>query len=490
MGWGDRIAQAIRRWLKLQPPWSQSTITIREPYSYETDVIRNRIWYRGDADELHQLYGQLRDAGAGGSRFWAAVPSGRTIRKMHTGLPGVMVDTLVSIVMSDYDGMDFGVGNEIQAAAWEELDGATEFLTSAELGLAETLVTGGGAWRVCWDTGVTPYPWLEFYGEDRIQRHRTGGISFYTDYEVSNQVYQLEELREMGNIRYILRDSQGEPVPLDTVPTLSGLEDIALGVDMPMAVPLQIWPSTRWRGRGRSIFSGKTDDFDALDEVASQWMDAIRCGRVQRYIPEDLMPRNRETGEPMPIDDFGANYIKLRQSLRGEDGDDGKIETAQAKIDYSAFSSSYSSVLDMCLHGILSPASLGINIAADASGAAKREGKDITGFTRNKITAALETALPRAAVMLLQMYDWLCDRPMQRYAPTLSFGEYAAPDFNARVEAVRNAAACGAMSIEAQVTELWGGSKGDAWISEEIRRIKRDKGITEEEEDGAGDELP
>ena len=64
------------------------------------------------------------------------------------------------------------------------------------------------------------------------------------------------------------------------------------------------------------------------------------------------------------------------------------------------------------------------------------------------------------------------------YAASVSFGEYAAPDFNNRVETVGKASAYGVMSVETQVEELWGNSKDDEWKEAEIKRIKTEKGLT------------
>ena len=66
MGLGDRIAGVIRRWLKVDPAWrSIDNVRIREQYTYETDAMRDRIWYRGDADELRQFYGQVSSDSSG-----------------------------------------------------------------------------------------------------------------------------------------------------------------------------------------------------------------------------------------------------------------------------------------------------------------------------------------------------------------------------------------------------------------------------------------
>ena len=51
----------IRNWLDIIPADNRS-ITINEPLSFETEVIRNKIWYRGDAYELEQLYKQIGNA--------------------------------------------------------------------------------------------------------------------------------------------------------------------------------------------------------------------------------------------------------------------------------------------------------------------------------------------------------------------------------------------------------------------------------------------
>ena len=117
--------------------------------------------------------------------------------------------------------------------------------------------------------------------------------------------------------------------------------------------------------------------------------------------------------------------------------------------------------------------------------------EDATGFTRNAITAVLETALPKLAAALLQVYDWLSGRPIGEYHPSVSFGEYAAPDFATRVKAIREADAAGAMSVEAKVEELYGGSKKQDWIDAEIARLKAEQGIDDAGNPPSGeDDLP
>lgn len=53
----DNIKRGIRSWLQIQSanPYS---IQIQEIMDFELSAIRNRIWYRGDGNELEQLYQQ------------------------------------------------------------------------------------------------------------------------------------------------------------------------------------------------------------------------------------------------------------------------------------------------------------------------------------------------------------------------------------------------------------------------------------------------
>ena len=58
MNWRNSIMEKVKSWLKLQPA-NPSNINITEALDYEGNAVKNRIWYRGDGYELHQLYGQI-----------------------------------------------------------------------------------------------------------------------------------------------------------------------------------------------------------------------------------------------------------------------------------------------------------------------------------------------------------------------------------------------------------------------------------------------
>lgn len=479
----ERVKNMIRSWLEIQPAQGRG-LTIREPLSFETNVLRNRIWYRGDASELEQLFKLLGDDTVCRARFWAAAPQNETIRKAHSGLPGVMVDTLVAVVKADMNDLDFGE-DESAAGRWEELARENDFPKLVGQSIADTLVTGDGAFKISLDPEISTGPILEFWGADSVEYVRRHGriqeIHFLS--HVGDKGRMLKEIYKPGGVSYCLMDGDKE-VPLDAEESTADLKPVTFAWDFMLAVPVCFWPSSRWRGRGQSIFDRKNDPFDGHDEIISQWWDAVRAGRVQKYIPETLIPVDPKTGANLTPNSFGSNFIKVGTSNK-ENAQD-KIDTIQPEIRHEAFLASYMASLDMCLQGVMSPATLGIDVGKMSSADAQREKKDVTGITRNAITDALEKALPQLAQVTLAAQDLLDGRNPGVYEAQVSFGEYGAPSFDSRVQTIGNAASSGVMSVEAQVDELWGSSKDDEWKAKETARIRFERGIEEFPEPDVG----
>lgn len=487
---GEKVKSMLRNWLQIQPA-TQNSIVLQEPLSHQASVIRNQIWYRGEAAELEQLYKQLgAQDSTNAARFWAAVPANDVkLRKIHSGLPAILVDTLAYLVKSDMDDIEFKGGAGQQA--WEDITQELDFIESVGKGVVGTLVSGDGAWKIMIDgpedPDASPYPHVEFYEADRVEYiHKNGritGIRFWTTYREKHREYRLCETYRKGSVSYALFDGNNE-VSLDCVPELAGLKPVEFDGDFMMAVPLKFYDSPKFPWRGKAIYEGKLDDFDALDEVISQWWDAIRAGRVKKYIPRDLVPTDPETGKLKRLNDFGSEYI-VTESASGEN-DTNKIKMVQPEIRYEAFLSSYLAALDMCLQGIVSPATLGIDVGKMSSAEAQREKKDVTGYTRNMITGVLEKALPQLIRVILMTYDLMRGEAPGAYEPSIGFGEYGAPSFDARVETVNKAAAAATMSIETQVDQMWGNSKDEDWKAAEVARIKALRGIEEMPEPSIG----
>jgi len=482
----EKVKNMIRSWLNIQPA-NDNSITILEPMSFQANVIKNQIWYRGDASELHQLYSQLDDGYVGRSRFWAAAPANQSIRKIHSGLPSLIVDTLAYVVKSDLGDVEFKSGTG--KSEWNGISKEIDFLSLIGGAVVDTLVSADGAFKISVDTDISEYPMVEFYPANRVEyickRGYVTGIYFFTEYRVRDKVYQLRETYSKGSVSYALFDGDNE-APINTVPELADLKSVTFSGDYMMAVPLQVFKSPKFIGRGKSLFDTKTDDFDAHDEVVSQWMDALRAGRVQKYIPEDMIPRDPKTGALCSVNSFGTEFVQVNKPPK--EGTDSKLEVIQPEIKYEAFLNTYTATLDMCLQGIISPATLGIDVGKMSSADAQREKKDVTGNTRNTITGALEKVIPKLVSAILMTYDNMRGIEPGAYAPSIAFGEYGAPSFDSRIESVGKAATTGIMSTESQVDELWGNSKDDEWKKKEVERINQAKGLAEMSPPGVGDD--
>ena len=162
---GEKVKSMLRNWLQIQPA-AQNSIVLQEPLSHQASVIRNQIWYRGEAAELEQLYKQLgAQDGTNAARFWAAVPSNNLkLRKIHSGLPAILVDTLAYLVKSDMDDVEFN--RDAGKQAWEDITQELDFQDAVGKGIAGALKSGDGAWKIMIDDPkdpeASPYPHVEF----------------------------------------------------------------------------------------------------------------------------------------------------------------------------------------------------------------------------------------------------------------------------------------------------------------------------------------
>ena len=114
----DKMRDGIRHFLRIQDAPKQ-TFNIRELLNYDGNCVKNLIWYRGDSYELTQLYQNI-PGGSDGVKFWAARSTvGREIRKIHTGLPGIIVDRLTDIIINDFSQITFA--KDTDKRTWDDI---------------------------------------------------------------------------------------------------------------------------------------------------------------------------------------------------------------------------------------------------------------------------------------------------------------------------------------------------------------------------------
>jgi len=487
----------IIKLLKITPA-VEKKITIIEPLSFQGTVLKNQLWYRGDPSELEQFFKQAALDEVAKARFWASVPSTR-VRKIHSGIVQIVIDRLKDIVVADLDSIDFGEKTEKKPIKelWEEIDKDNTFEELLGQAVQGALSSGDGAFKISVDE-ISQYPIIEFYEADTVdfvsKRGRIQEILFYTTYTKKDKDYRLQETYGKGYVKYRLFDDQGKEVALTSVDETANLVDVTFLGDFIMGVPLKIFSSSKWKGRGKALFDSKTDDIDALDEVISQWLDAVRSGRVKRYIPEDLIPRDPDTGVLLESNPFDNQFVKVGSSMAEDEK--SKIDVSQPIIAYEAYQASYAGWLDLVLQGIISPATLGIDLKKTDNGEAQREKEKVTLYTRGQIVNALNKVIPKLVTAAMKAYDTMQEKTPAEYDVSVKFGEYASPGFDSTVEVVGKAKSYGIMSTERCVSELYGDTMTEEEQTEEVARIKAENSTaideplvkqngTDNEEEGA-----
>lgn len=470
----ESIASRMRSFLKIHTANGKS-FNIDELLDFDSNVAVNKIWYRGESYELNQLYKQLDDNQYG---FWGCVPTaGIEIRKIHTGLPKIMVNLLSSVVADDMQDVQFT--SEADNTLWRDIATENVFDALVKSAINKTLYTGDGAFKISIDTDISQLPIIEFFEADRIKLKRKRGrvveIIFKTAYSKDANTYILYEHYGKGYIRYELKNSFDKEVELDTLEQTAGLNNIEWDGDFMLAEYVSFYSSDKFDGRGQSVFDAKRDNFDALDETWSQWVDALRAGRTKTYIPENLIPRNPNTGELLKPNSFDNRFIKLAPSM--SENNDGKVSTESAIIQHDSYLATYITALDLCLQGLISPSTLGIDTKKLDNAEAQREKEKATLYTRQTIVSELQRVLPALIQSVFYAYQTLNKLPLNDVECDVTFGEYANPSFESQVETVGKAKAQGIMSIEASIDELYGDSRDDEWKKEEVERLKAEQGI-------------
>lgn len=480
------IKNMIRNWLEIDEPDSLR-IQIEQLTNYEGQAFINNIWYRGDARELSQLYKQIEES-QNNKHFWASSPSSNSnIRKIHTGLPAMIVDTLADISTDDLSNIEVKDRQE----EWEEINKEINLKDLINEATKSVLVEGDGVFKISVDTEISDFPIVEFYEGSRVEyeyeRGRIKSITFKTKKIINKIDYLLKEKYTKEGVEFSLENKEGIEMDMSEFPSLAKYKKVENTNQFMMAVPFIIYKSKKFKGRGKSILDGKLDNFDAYDEVWSQWMLALRKGQLKEYIPDSLLPRNPETGEIIRRNDFDTSFI-MTESDMSENGKN-QIQTTQGEIQHDALLSTYITALDQCLTGLISPSTLGIDTKKLENAEAQREKEKTTLYRRNQIVDKLNKVIIELVDVIFKVKDTMEEKEIKDTEVIPTFGGYANPSFEAQVETVGKASTSNIMSIEAQVEELWGDTKDEDWKKEEVQRIKEEKGIVSMDEPAIAEDI-
>ena len=211
---------------------------------------------------------------------------------------------------------------------------------------------------------------------------------------------------------------------------------------------------------GRSIFTGKIDLFDDLDQCLSQSANTVRRSTTIEYFDAMYLEKDENTGLPKMPHSFDRKYVSYKGARTGEGliQGTGPVTATQPKLDFAQYSTEATNILLQIIAGIMSPATLGIDIAKKDNAEAQREKEKVTIFTRNTVMAEEGKTIKTIA------NDLLCaDELMHKgnitnhnYDVYVQYDEFADASFEKKLETVLMGWREGMISDRMAVDYLYG----------------------------------
>jgi len=487
------------------------------------------IWYLGDSDRLKNFFTRANAINYNmdplynenkKSYFWAVSSTEHDIKRTHSGHPRNIVDTLVYImtipnITNDSDKTET-VNKNLQKIL--KVNNFKQQITQQSRPL--TLVEGWGAWKINWDKRLSDYPILLYYRADRVdfiyQSNQLRAIiykDFFQDADGKN--YVLYETRRLGDYKdpdtgavstslYIEKElyeitpaDQLIPCKLESLPQLKDIipQIVIQNFKHFLGYPNIFYHDVSEEFYGRSIFTGKTDIFDDLDQCMSQGANAVRRSTVHEYFNTLYLETDPVTGLPIQPDAFDRKYIKYS----GATGADGTaagstpVQVVQPNINFQQYSDEERSLLMAAISGIMSPATLGIDIAKKDNADAQREKEKVTIFTRNNLLDEEEPVFEHICSDLLVAYELMNLKDGEQlkcteYQINVQYPEFANDSWEKKLETIQTGWAGGIMSDEMALDMLYGDSISKETKDRELKFLKDQRAKAEQippEEDPA-----
>ena len=480
------------------------------------------IWYLGDSDRLKNFFTRANAISYNmdplynenkKSYFWAVSSTEHDIKRTHSGHPRNIVDTLVYIMTIPNITCDADKSDTVNDNLKKILKANNFKQQITQLSRPMTLVEGWGAWKINWDKKLSPYPILLYYRADRVdfifQSNQLRAIiykDFFQDQDGKN--YVLYETRRLGDYtdpttnetttslyiekelyEYASNTDRLIPCKLESLPQLKDVvpQVIITNFQHFLGYPNIFYHDVSEEFYGRSIFTGKTDIFDDLDQCMSQGANAVRRSTVHEYFNTLYLETDPVTGLPIQPDAFDRKYIKYS----GATGADGTaagstpVQVVQPAINFSQYSDEERNLLMTAISGIMSPATLGIDIAKKDNADAQREKEKVTIFTRNNLLDEEETVFEHIGSDLLVAYELMNLKDGEQlkckeYSINVQYPEFANDSWEKKLETVQTGWAGGLLSDEMAIDLLHGDTISKETRDRELNFLKEQRAKQEQ----------
>ena len=454
-----------------------------------------RIWYVGDSDELQNYYTN-RDLSGNAKEpiynrnkpnyFWGIAVTELPFKKVHSGVPRAIVDTLSNTIgMPDID----EEAHHDDLCKIMDVNNFTNKLTQEARPL--TLVEGWGGWKIVFDKSLCDYPILQYYeGKDVefvIKNGMIIGMIFKDFYKFKGKDYVLMETRRIDEgdslIEYELfrldKSNSVTQVELETIDELKHLPKEGYripGLKKILGVPSRYFFDLFDKDHGRSIFTGKLDIFDDIDQCLSQASQTDRVSTPVEYYPVDVLERGKK-GEGKLPSVYNRQYVKSISFPDGDGNLQGEIKTTQPQLNFDQYINRYHSLIDVALTGILSPASMGVDISKKDNAEAQREKEKVTIFTRDNVIDSETKQLKELFSLALMVKEYMDTEQISltEYDISIKYSEFANPTYESLSKVLLPMFTSGGISTEMYVDKLYGDSLSEEEKAQEISKLEEMK---------------
>lgn len=479
------------------------------------DIKKERLeeynnWYEGDSDKIKNFFTRANSVDYNTdplynenkkSYFWAVSSTESDIKRTHSGHPRNIVDTEVYIMGLPKVGSRL---KEVDDTLLKilSMNKFNSLLNQKSRPL--TLVEGWGAWKINWDIRFSDYPILLYYRADRVDFIYGGNIlraiiykDFFQDKE--GQDYVLYETRWLGYDKekeqtnlyidkelYKMSNESDVIIPckLTDLPQLKDVKErlVIYNFKRFLGAPNIFFADSSEEFYGRSIFTGKTDIFDDIDQCFSQSANSVRRSTVHEYFNTLYLETDANTGLPIMPHAFDRKYIQYR-GMGGADGGASSslpVQVVQPSVNFNQYAAEEQNLLIHAISGIMSPATLGIDVAKKDNAASEREKEKVTIFTRTAIIREEQQTIEIIANDLLVANEIMhsdLDEPITctDYDIYVKYDEFADQSFESRLEVVLTAWQSGFMSDKMAIDTLYGENLSEDKKAEELKYIKEQK---------------
>lgn len=447
---------------------------VRKAMTYEQEMYMLEVLQRGNITEICSAAQSIM---SGNNSFWSSVDPDSGIPLKHSGMCEMVVKTILNIVSELYEDVVFLQEYQEEKEVWEKINEDQNFKNLLISAIMDTLFYG--------DVSLL----INYNGKIELDYKKGRNIEYvYDDFGQLKQIITLKKYTADSKeylfktfygadalyVLYRLYNTKGEEVPLATIEELADLKDIEIMsdgkyVDCAFATQFLINKSTKYDGRGASIFSSKFDALDSLDEIISQRQSVLRSGSPKEFIDESCLVRDAQGRVKIAQTAMHKFYEKANSSINANGKD---VEVLQSEIRAEEYRIYEEDAKRRVLEGILSEQTVS-NVSTINNTVITKEREKQTNYTIANIKKAVQEIIPKYVYNILTIY-YIYNNMQTDITPAdifVNFEEYNNPSFETQVETCAKLKQSKTLPNYEILQELYGNTKTDEEILEIAKKL-------------------